>query len=30
MKPWMPVALMLGGLFLFIYLMGLVGAHIQG
>ncbi len=30
MKPWMPVALMLSGLMLFIYLMSLVGDHIQG
>lgn len=28
MKPWMPVALMIGGLFLFIYVMSLVGRMI--
>ena len=30
MKPWMSLALLLGGVFVFIYLMSLVGHHISG
>ena len=30
MKPWMPLALMLGGVFVFIYLMGLIAEHLAG
>jgi hypothetical protein len=30
MKPWMPVALMIGGVFLFIYLTSIVGTLIKG
>ncbi len=30
MKPWVPVVLMIGGTFLFIYLTSLLGNLIQG
>ena len=30
MKPWMPIALLIGGVFVFIYLMSVVGDHIPG
>ncbi len=30
MKPWMPLALLLGGAFIFIYLMGLIAERISG
>lgn len=30
MKPWIPIALLLGGFVVFIYLMSLVGNHISG
>ena len=30
MKPWVPIVLLLGGVFIFIYVMGLVGRHISG
>ena len=30
MKPWMSLALLIGGVFVFIYLMSLVGHRIPG